>query len=111
MSSPSYVAGIEVMWRPGCPFCMRLRSSLKRRGITTTDIDIWSTEGAAERVRAATGGDETVPTVFVGDCALVNPSVKQIIEAVERELPERVEELVPVSSKVSLWRRVFGLSK
>ena len=35
-------AVIEVLWRPGCPFCMRLRRELTRSGVITTERDIWS---------------------------------------------------------------------
>jgi len=73
---------VEVMWRPGCPFCSSLRGGLSRAGVATIEHDIWSSQDAAARVREATGGDETVPTVFVGDLALVNPSVRQVEDAI-----------------------------
>jgi len=59
-------AVIEVLWRPGCPFCVRLRGELARAGVATTERDIWSDPDAAARVRAGTGGEETVPTVVMG---------------------------------------------
>jgi len=63
-------AVIQVSWRPGCPFCARLRGELARAGVATTERDIWSDPDAASRVRAAAGGHETVPTVVVGEwCA------------------------------------------
>ena len=73
---------IEVMWRPGCPFCGSLRRGLSRAGVATIEHDIWASADAAARVREATGGDETVPTVFVGDRAIVNPSVRQVVDAI-----------------------------
>lgn len=73
---------IEVMWRPGCPFCGSLRRGLRRAGVVTTEHDIWSSADAAARVREAADGNETVPTVFVGDRALVNPSVRRVIDAI-----------------------------
>ncbi|WP_072690367.1 glutaredoxin domain-containing protein [Rhodococcus marinonascens] len=114
MNSTHYVDGVEVMWRPGCPFCMNLRRGLRRRAVSTTDIDIWEDSGAAERVRAATGGDETVPTVFVGNLALVNPSVNAVLAAIEREFPERVHDMVGGAhgdGRPSLWSRMFGGSR
>lgn len=72
---------IEVLWRPGCPFCARLRRRLAREGIETVEHDIWADPLAAARVREVTGGDETVPTVFVGEQALVNPSLEQVMAA------------------------------
>ncbi|ANH39602.1 Glutaredoxin [Nocardioides dokdonensis FR1436] len=79
---------IEVMWRPGCPFCASLRRGLRRAGVATLEHDIWSSADAAARVRAVTGGDETVPTVFIGDQALVNPSVRQVVAAIRAVDPE-----------------------
>lgn len=79
---------IEVMWRPGCPFCRSLRRGLRRAGVVTIEHDIWSCEDAAARVRAATGGDEIVPTVFIAERALVNPSVRQVIEAMRDVVPD-----------------------
>ena len=66
MSTPE----IEVLWRPGCPYCSRLRRDLARAGVVTVEHDIWADPAAAARVREATGGNETVPTVVVGDRAL-----------------------------------------
>ena len=73
---------VEVMWRPGCPYCSSLRRGLRRAGVVTTEHDIWSSVAAAARVREATGGDETVPTVVVGGRALVNPSARQVLDAI-----------------------------
>lgn len=78
---------VEVMWRPGCPFCGPLRRGLRRAGVMTVEHDITSSVDAATRVRAATGGDETVPTVFVGPRALVNPSVQQVMGAIRADGP------------------------
>ena len=85
---------IEVLWRPGCPYCAWLRRGLARASIDTVERDIWSDPDAAARVRAATGGDETVPTVIVGSRALVNPSVAQVVSAVRAEFPDDAEALV-----------------
>ncbi len=64
---------LVVMHRPGCPYCLRLRFSLGNLADRVTWVDIWADDEAAARVREATGGDETVPTVLVGGEAHVNP--------------------------------------
>lgn len=69
---------VTVYWRPGCPFCMRLRRGLRKAGIGTTDVDIWSDPEAAAVVRGFAGGNETVPTVVVAGRGLVNPSVAEV---------------------------------
>ncbi|MGB5150050.1 MAG: glutaredoxin domain-containing protein [Mycobacterium sp.] len=111
MNATGYVDGIEVLWRPGCPFCSRLRRGLRRRAIATTEINIWDDRGAAERVRAVTGGDETVPTVFVGTAALVNPSVREVVDTVKAEFGLRATELLgshTESVRRPWWSRMFG---
>jgi glutaredoxin len=70
---------LVVYWRPGCPYCGSLRRALHRAGIETTEIDIWKDPRGAAVVRAATGGDETVPTVALGDTVMVNPAPRDVI--------------------------------
>jgi uncharacterized protein (DUF427 family)/glutaredoxin len=102
-------ARVEVLWRPGCPYCSRLRSGLRRAGISTLEHDIWADPAAAARVRAVTGGDETVPTVLIGSRTLVNPSVRDVAAAVRAEFPDEAEHLVgtapavPRSSSAGVW--------
>jgi mycoredoxin len=74
------VAAITVYWRPMCGYCTALKRDLAREGIAFESVDIWEDRSQAEVVRAATGGDETVPTVRVGEDFLVNPSVDEVIE-------------------------------
>lgn len=73
---------VRVYWRPGCPYCARLRLKLRAVRLNAEWINIWEDDAAAAAVRAITGGDETVPTVVAGGRAMVNPSARQIIEAV-----------------------------
>ena len=63
-----------VYWRPGCPFCMRLRASLGRRANRLIWVDIWADPAGAASVRAVADGNETVPTVITPDAAMVNPN-------------------------------------
>lgn len=62
-----------VYWRAGCRYCLRLRLRLGRDARRAHWVDIWSDPDGAATVRAATGGDETVPTVVVSGQAHVNP--------------------------------------
>ena len=72
---------VEVYWRPGCPFCRMLLRPLRRSGLVLREVNIWEDPEAAVRVRSIAGGNETVPTVFIGDQALVNPSMRQVLQA------------------------------
>ena len=80
---------VAVYWRPGCPFCGRLLRALRRSGLPMQEVNIWEDPSAAARVRSVAGGNETVPTVFIGDRALVNPSPRQVLAAVGQPPPPR----------------------
>ena len=79
---------IEFYWRPGCPFCTALRGPLRRSGLPVREINIWEDPQAAARVRSVAGGNETVPTVFVGPHAMVNPTMGQVLAAVREHAPD-----------------------
>jgi mycoredoxin len=34
---------VTVFWRPGCPYCWRLRSKLRRAGVQVDEVNIWRT--------------------------------------------------------------------
>lgn len=79
MTSP---ADITVYWRPGCGFCSSLFRDLDRCSVPYEAANIWEYPAAAATVRGAAGGNETVPTVQVGERFLVNPSVDQVLATV-----------------------------
>ncbi|MEV6343958.1 glutaredoxin domain-containing protein [Actinoplanes sp. NPDC051851] len=62
-----------VYWRPGCPFCVRLRARLGPDAARLHWVDIWQDPEGAATVRSITGGDETVPTVVLAGRGYVNP--------------------------------------
>lgn len=96
---------VEFYWRPGCPFCMRLRRGLHRRGLPIEAINIWEHPDAAARVRAVADGNETVPTVFIGERALVNPTVAQV-ESLLREVdPGLAATLDSRPARRAWWKR------
>jgi hypothetical protein len=47
--------------------------------------NIWEEPDAAAFVRSVARGNETVPTVAIGDEALVNPRVGEVLELLERQ--------------------------
>lgn len=75
------VVEVIVYWRPMCGYCEVLKAGLTRHGIAFTDVDIWHDREQADIVRAATGGDEIVPTVQVGTRFLVNPTIDEVVAA------------------------------
>ena len=65
---------VTMYWRPGCGFCAALKRNLDSRGISYEMRNIWDSPEDAAFVRSVARGNETVPTVVVGETALVNPS-------------------------------------
>ena len=76
-------AQVTVYSRPGCPYCFMLRAGLRRADVPFTEIDIWQDPDAAAFVRSVANGNETVPTVTVGDVSMVNPSAKRVRELLD----------------------------
>ena len=87
---------IEFYWRPGCGFCMSLERSLDRLGIPLDKRNIWEEPAHAATVRSIANGNETVPTVVVGDAKLVNPSAGQVLQAMSDQAPHLVPEGVEI---------------
>lgn len=75
--------------RPRCPYSFRLRRALRRRGLPFRQINIWQDADAAAAVREVTDGNETVPTVHVGDRWLVNPTADEVCAAAGYHPPRR----------------------
>ena len=69
---------VHFYWRPGCPFCMMLRRGLAKIGIETIEHNIWDEPADAAVVRSYANGNETVPTVVIGDVGMVNPSASTV---------------------------------
>ncbi|HEU5353146.1 MAG TPA: glutaredoxin domain-containing protein [Actinocrinis sp.] len=72
---------IVLFTRPGCPYCFKLRLKLRARRMPFREVNIWQDPEAAAAVRAVAEGNETVPTVHVGDHWLVNPSLRAVLAA------------------------------
>ena len=70
-----------VYWRPGCPYCMKLRAKLTLTRTPHQLVNIWEDVDAARTVREANAGNELVPTVQVADLFLSNPTLRQIRRA------------------------------
>lgn len=98
---------VHLYWRRGCGFCASLRRGLDKLGIETVDHDIWADPDDAATVRSYANGNETVPTVVVGDVGMVNPSAR----AVARHLEQFAPHLLPdgyESPPPGLLHRLFG---
>jgi mycoredoxin len=85
MTGDQIDVAVHVYWRPGCPSCRWLLRPLRRHRIRMVEINIWEDRQAAARVRSVADGNERVPTVFVGSHAMVNPSILQVLAALDEQ--------------------------
>lgn len=53
-----------------CPFCMRAKALLQRKGIAFREIDVEAGRELRQEMIARSGGRRTVPQVFVGETHL-----------------------------------------
>jgi len=97
---------IEYYWRPGCPFCMMLDRSLAKYDLPMARHNIWDDQDAANYVKSVANGNETVPTVRVGEVAMVNPSAAEVLAAVGEQAPELLPDGVEAPGKSKVGRFV-----
>lgn len=81
-------APVVIHWRPGCGFCSSLLEGVSETPLEYDTVNIWEDAEGAAFVRSVADGNETVPTVRVGDVALVNPTTRQLLQAVVEHAPE-----------------------
>ena len=86
---------VEFYTRRGCPISARLARQLRRRRLPLRFHDIWADDRDAAFVRSVARGNETVPTVLIGDTALVAPSARQVLAV----LADRAPHLLPVDDE------------
>jgi glutaredoxin 3 len=52
---------------PICPYCVRAKALLRKKGVAVDEVDIFMDADARETMLAKSGGARTVPQIFVGD--------------------------------------------
>jgi glutaredoxin 3 len=58
---------VRIYTTPFCPFCVRAKSLLKKKGADFEEVDVFMDEAAREEMDTRTGGARTVPQIFIGD--------------------------------------------
>lgn len=62
------MTGITIYTTPVCPYCVRAKDLLKRKGRTDyQEINIAGNPDAMKEMLAKSGGRKTVPQIFIGD--------------------------------------------
>lgn len=59
------MAAIEIYTTPVCPYCLRAKALLKKKGQTWTEIDVASDDAARATMTKRAGGLYTVPQIFI----------------------------------------------
>lgn len=82
MSTTPPEAGTVTMFSTTwCGYCRRLKTQMDRAGIGYTEVNIEDDETAADFVREANDGNQTVPTLLFPDgTTATNPSLAQVQE-------------------------------
>lgn len=101
---------IEFYWRPGCGFCMSLERSLTKLGLPLTKRNIWEDPEAAAYVRSVANGNETVPTLRIGETSLVNPRAHAVVEVLADQAPDLVPDGYTPGPMTSMLRRITRTS-
>lgn len=58
--------GVAIYTTPDCPHCRAAKALLRDKGVAFTEIDVESDAEAAKAMVARSGGQRTVPQIFIG---------------------------------------------
>ncbi len=61
------MARVKIYTTPICPYCVRAKSLLKKKGADIDEIDVFMDGDARSEMEAKSGGRQTVPQIFVGE--------------------------------------------
>ena len=58
---------VRIYTTPICPFCMRAKALLAKKGVTVEEIDVYMDAASRKEMQTKAKGAYTVPQIFVGD--------------------------------------------
>ena len=58
---------VRIYTTPICPYCVRAKSLLKKKGADVEEIDVFMNCEARAEMEAKTEGRRTVPQIFIGE--------------------------------------------
>ena len=58
---------IIVYTKDYCPYCVKAKQLLQRKGVAFTEVDITHDEARLQEMLARANGRKTVPQIFIGD--------------------------------------------
>jgi len=73
---------IVIYTTPICPYCVRAKSLLAKKGVPFEEVDVMMDVKARDEMLEKSGGARTVPQIFIGD---VHVGGSDELYALERE--------------------------
>ncbi len=61
------MAKVKIYTTPICPYCVRAKSLLKRKGVQFEEVDVFIDPDAREEMETLARGRQTVPQIFIGE--------------------------------------------
>lgn len=61
------MAKVEMYTTQVCPYCVRAKDLLKRKGVDVTEYRVDSDDAKRDEMLARSGGRRTVPQIFIND--------------------------------------------
>jgi glutaredoxin 3 len=58
---------IKIYTTPICPYCVRAKSLLKKKGAQFDEVDVFMDTDARREMEAKANGARTVPQIFIGE--------------------------------------------
>jgi glutaredoxin 3 len=58
---------VKIYTTPICPYCVRAKSLLKKKGADVEEVDVFMDCRARQEMETKSGGCRTVPQIFVGE--------------------------------------------
>ncbi|HEY3638691.1 MAG TPA: glutaredoxin 3 [Rhizomicrobium sp.] len=58
---------ITIYTTPICPYCVRAKELLKKKGAEFEEVDVFMDMAARAEMQARAGGCRTVPQIFIGE--------------------------------------------
>lgn len=58
---------VRMYTTPICPYCVRAKTLLKKKGIAVEEVDVFMDEDARKEMEARSGGARSVPQIFIGE--------------------------------------------
>ena len=65
MNEEAAVAKVEVYTTEYCPYCVRAKALLKRKGVEFEEVDVTDDAALRQKMVELSGGRRTVPEIFI----------------------------------------------